>query len=229
MDESPVPSSGLGVPSWFGKLPGMGDFARRRLQHEFLDPWDAWLQTGLGQLRSHHPDWVTSYLRAPLWYFVLGEHVIGTKPWVGVMMPSVDSVGRYFPLTLAQEISDPYTLRSSSFHEELAWWWSRCAQHAYTALENNLDATSFDQRLIAEFSEAWAATLIAPKITNAPQMGYSSWYADHRDLGLVAYELPGLPSDDSFAVLFGHSNQPTDTLETLPAALMDNLILGKPL
>ncbi|MGO8543079.1 TagF domain-containing protein, partial [Rhizobium leguminosarum] len=36
-----APSTAL--PAWFGKLPGMGDFAHRRLPQDFLAAWDQWL------------------------------------------------------------------------------------------------------------------------------------------------------------------------------------------
>ena len=32
------------APGWFGKLPGMGDFAHRRLPEPFRSAWDRWLQ-----------------------------------------------------------------------------------------------------------------------------------------------------------------------------------------
>ena len=32
---------------WYGKLPGLGDFAMRRLPPNFVERWDAWLQAGL--------------------------------------------------------------------------------------------------------------------------------------------------------------------------------------
>ena len=94
------------LPGWYGKLPGMGDFAHRRLPDEFRHAWDRWLQGGLTQLRSRHADWTERYLQAPLWCFVLGEGVMaGDSPWIGVLMPSVDSVGRYFPFTVATPLA----------------------------------------------------------------------------------------------------------------------------
>src|SRR5919109_2865533 len=37
----------------------------------------------------------------PAWRFVLGPGVVGANAWAGLMLPSVDAVGRYFPLTVA--------------------------------------------------------------------------------------------------------------------------------
>jgi type VI secretion system protein ImpM len=219
--------SALNAPSWFGKLPGTGDFARRRLDDNFLGSWDQWLQNGLMRLRNLHDDWMTRYLRAPLWYFVLGEHVIDSKPWVGVMMPSVDSVGRYFPLTLVHEIKDASVLRTPEFDLTLASWWSRCAQHAFVALENNLDASRFDDQLLASFTQSPVDVLRAPRVKQFPLGGFSSWYAYHNDLGAVAYTMPGLPEGESFDMLFGCTDISNDSLETLPASLMDHDSLGR--
>lgn len=94
-------------PGWFGKLPSLGDFASRRLPPDFIEPWDAWLSEGLGQWRQAQPeDWLPAYLASPSWMFLLFPDALqpGAVGWAGVLMPSVDRVGRYFPLTLAQAL-----------------------------------------------------------------------------------------------------------------------------
>ena len=59
------------LPGWYGKLPGMGDFAQRRLPEQFRSVWDNWLQAGLFELQSRQPDWVERYLESPVWFFSL--------------------------------------------------------------------------------------------------------------------------------------------------------------
>jgi type VI secretion system protein ImpM len=98
-----------GPPGWYGKLPTLGDFAARRLDASFIDPWDAWLASGLLALREARPDtWLQDYLDSPSWRFLLMPGVLpgaaGEGAWAGVLMPSVDRVGRYFPLTLVQPL-----------------------------------------------------------------------------------------------------------------------------
>jgi type VI secretion system protein ImpM len=97
-------SDGL-PPGWHGKLPSLGDFASRRLGSEFIEPWDGWLARGLLALREQQPEgWLQDYLGSPSWRFLLMPGVLpgeaGRQAWAGVLMPSVDRVGRYFPLTL---------------------------------------------------------------------------------------------------------------------------------
>jgi len=92
---------------WYGKLPALGDFASRRLPPEFIEAWDAWLAEGLAEWQSRDAEWLTHYLSGPSWRFVLAPGVIGQdepRAWAGVLVPSCDRVGRYFPLTLAQPL-----------------------------------------------------------------------------------------------------------------------------
>jgi type VI secretion system protein ImpM len=86
----------------FGKLPVQGDFVRAGLPGSFVQPWDGWLQGVLSASRQLlGADWVPAWLEAPIWRFVLPEGMCGAGAVLGLMLPSVDRVGRYFPLTLA--------------------------------------------------------------------------------------------------------------------------------
>ncbi len=44
--------------------------------------------------------WLDLYLTSPAWRFVCAGGACGPRPAIGLMVPSVDRVGRYFPLTL---------------------------------------------------------------------------------------------------------------------------------
>lgn len=98
---APVPGVG-----WFGKLPSVGDFVTRRLPPSFVKPWDLWLQTGMSESRRRLGErWVDVYLTFPVWRFLLPTGTLDATAWAGVLMPSVDRVGRYFPLTLATPLN----------------------------------------------------------------------------------------------------------------------------
>lgn len=89
----------------FGKLPSHGDFLRRRASDAFVDAWDAWLRECL--TASHEAlgeRWLDVYLTSPAWRFVCAAGTCGPVPVIGLMVPSVDRVGRYFPLTLVANL-----------------------------------------------------------------------------------------------------------------------------
>jgi type VI secretion system protein ImpM len=85
----------------YGKLPSHGDFLQRRVPPEFLTPWDDWLQAGIAASRTALADqWADTYLTSPLWRFALSASACGRAAVAGLVAPSVDRVGRFFPLTL---------------------------------------------------------------------------------------------------------------------------------
>ncbi|MDB5976132.1 MAG: hypothetical protein JWR07_2892 [Nevskia sp.] len=132
---------------WYGKIPALGDFASRRLPREFVDVWDGWLQrcieTSREQLRE---DWLALYLNAPLWRFALFPGVCGPDAWLGVMMPSVDSVGRYFPLTLALEIEAGPQLASALAAPA---WFAAMEHAALSTLDLDFALDALEQLLAA--------------------------------------------------------------------------------
>lgn len=86
----------------FGKLPQQADFVHLHLPEPFVETWHSWLQASLTitreQLGEH---WLDLYLTSPVWRFALAPGVCGRQAAMGVLIPSVDEVGRYFPLCVA--------------------------------------------------------------------------------------------------------------------------------
>ena len=90
------------MAGFFGKIPSHGDFITRDLPRSFLDGWDTWLQGCIAQSKTQlGGGWLDVYLTSPIWRFALMPGVCGAEPSAGILMPSVDRVGRYFPLTIA--------------------------------------------------------------------------------------------------------------------------------
>src|SRR4030095_2773226 len=86
---------------FYGKLPSHGDFLRRRVSDAFVGVWDPWLQECLAESRvTLGPRWLDVYLTSPAWRFACAPGVFEREPVMGLMVPSVDRVGRYFHLTL---------------------------------------------------------------------------------------------------------------------------------
>lgn len=99
---------------FYGKLASRGDFVSRGLPNTFIQPWDQWLAAGIqASQQSLGERWLEAYLVSPLWRFALAPGVCGPDAVVGVMMPSIDRVGRYFPLTVAQVLGACESLASA--------------------------------------------------------------------------------------------------------------------
>jgi len=191
------------LPGWFGKLPGMGDFAHRRLPESFRAVWDPWLQRGMARLRDRHADWTAHYLEAPIWCFALGPQVVGERAWIGVLMPSVDGVGRYFPFTLAVELGDEVSdaLQGEALVAALHWW-ALGTQAALEGLDGDLDALRFDAVLGRLFVSAAGEAVVGVESLALPGAGASLWLGDPAVEGGVRMLATGLPRDAQFEALF---------------------------
>lgn len=130
------------APGWYGKLPALGDFASRRLPPRFVEPWDHWLAAGLASWREADEAWLDTFLAAPTWRFALGAGVpFAQSPgYVGVLMPSVDRVGRYFPLTVVRA-------RGTFESEAPQAWLTALEGLAVAALHEDWNAERFDAEL----------------------------------------------------------------------------------
>ena len=86
---------------FYGKLPSHGDFLRRRVSDAFVRVWDAWLQESMSASQAAlGTRWLDTYLTSPVWRFACAGGIVGSDPMIGLMVPSVDRVGRYFHLTI---------------------------------------------------------------------------------------------------------------------------------
>lgn len=82
---------------FYGKIPSVGDFVSRDIPHHYLQHIDDWFSEGMADLSAGNQNWLDSYLTAPVWSFIVCPGVWGEEYLYGAVMPSVDSVGRYFP------------------------------------------------------------------------------------------------------------------------------------
>jgi type VI secretion system protein ImpM len=106
----------------FGKLPSKRDFVAVSVPRSFLDVWEVWLQGGLSASRVALGDaWQEVFLRAPIWRFWLGAGVCGGTA-AGAFMPSVDGVGRYYPLTVVAVAEKPYAIPPPELDPQEAWF-----------------------------------------------------------------------------------------------------------
>ena len=153
------------VPGWHGKLPTLGDFASRRLPHEFIEVWDRWLATGLAALKGADAQgWLDGYLTSPIWRFLLLPGALpgpsGRQPWSGVLMPSVDRAGRYFPFTVAWPL--PALPRDGDGFTALHRWLRQLDDLAADALQDDWTIPQLEAELERLHPPALAPARDAP-------------------------------------------------------------------
>ena len=134
-------------PGFYGKLPCRGDFLQRRAPVSFVDVWDAWLQECMHASKEQLQDkWLDAYLTGPVWRFVLDVGVGGDDGYAGILVPSVDRVGRYFPLTIVARIAAGHCPLDVACGANA--WFEAAEALVLDALEaESLDIDAFDERV----------------------------------------------------------------------------------
>ena len=149
-------ASELAAIGYFGKVPVRGDFVQRRLPRSFLDPWDDWLQGAVAASKSQLGDgWLDSYLTSPIWRFALSAGICGDVPVAGVLMPSVDSVGRYYPMTIV--LLQPRSGHPFAFAARAQPWFAAAEEAILGCLDDGFELSALDDRLggLADLSAGW--------------------------------------------------------------------------
>jgi type VI secretion system protein ImpM len=162
-----------GVAGLYGKVATYGDFVTRRLPRSFVAPWEAWLSECLQSSRERlGAEWLEVYLTSPIWRFFARQGAIDAHAWAGVVMPSVDRVGRHYPLTIAAALPD--AAMTLALLSQPSPWFERAEQLALSSLEDDFDFASFDQ----------AVCMLGEPATREPksrclagdQHGETQWY-----------------------------------------------------
>ena len=183
-----------GCAGWFGKIPSLGDFARRGLPASFTQPWDEWLSEELSSARDMlGARWAAAYEQAPIVCFSLGADVLGRDAWHGIIVPSYDRVRREYPLTLAQ--SRP---RHAVAPTRLQWW-VELVTLSRGALDRACSAEELDRDLARFFREG-PATADAPEARSesvrvSVDDGASAWWlwSSEGPTMVIPHTFAGLP------------------------------------
>jgi type VI secretion system protein ImpM len=211
-----------GSPGFYGKIASHGDFVSRRLPPPFVAVWDAWLQAAMhGSREQLGAQWIDAYLTSPLWRFALAPGVCDSQAWAGVLMASVDRVGRHFPLVLAA--GTPGSLPLAAWMGEAAWF-EQLEDLALSTLDAGFGFERFDAALQAleclapappkgtpgalgwqsGIAGAAEAAAMADAIASEALYGQSVWWTDGSDRVEPCVRLcRGLPSAPAFAAMLG--------------------------
>jgi type VI secretion system protein ImpM len=164
---------------FYGKLPSHGDFLRRRVSDAFVGVWDGWLQECLTASRSSLGDrWLDVYLTSPVWRFACAGGICGPAPVIGVMAPSVDRVGRYFPLTLVAELPPESPQLLTAVTRAQAFFDGAESLVIETLALEHVDFESFDEQLIrlgAEVEDVAPAVVLDAASSSLLDDGAEGW------------------------------------------------------
>ncbi|MEM6486929.1 MAG: type VI secretion system-associated protein TagF [Pseudomonadota bacterium] len=150
---------------YYGKLPGWGDFISHSLTATVIDPLDHWLQ---GMIMASRADlgrrWEDAYYTAPLWRFALPAGLCGSAPFAGVLMPSVDRVGRQFPFCIGATVAAP---DAASAHRAMAPLWPTLEDTALAMLDDGATRDWLDGRIDALSAPSTPAPLVTRRRAKA--------------------------------------------------------------
>jgi type VI secretion system protein ImpM len=150
------------ICGFYGKVPARADFVRARLAPTTVERWDGWLQEAIAASQRTIGDrWQELFYRAPLWRFILPVGACGSHGLVGVLMPSVDSVGRCFPFMMAREVADLWD--AVGVLANAGRWFAALEQMALTVLADDFELGDLDRPL--------------PPLEINPSRGARSWAA----------------------------------------------------
>ena len=178
-------------PGYYGKVHTHGDFVSRGLPRTFIDPWDAWLQEAINTSRQQLGDtWLNYYLTSPVYRFVLSPGICGNHAWQGVLMPSVDKIGRYYPMTVS--LIDKQNINPFIAMQIRNNWFVSLEKRVLSCLEDNFNLERFNSGLSqlsfeAESCSTQTESSCAPNLENK---FHHAWQQPLESIELIPKLLP---------------------------------------
>jgi type VI secretion system protein ImpM len=184
-------AAGVGA---YGKMPGAGDFFRLNAPAGFVAVWDPWLQAGMVQVaQAMGAGWEAAYMSAPIWRFSIAAGLAGPQAVTGVLMPSVDRVGRQFPLTLMAPLQAGTDL--AAHHAAAEPLFLALEDLALTALQDDLTRDALEVALAA------LPDMALPDLSGGAGEGGSLW-SSVLDGDVHQMRCAGLPAGAQMRGLF---------------------------
>jgi type VI secretion system protein ImpM len=182
----------------FGKLPQKRDFVALNVPRAVLEPFETWLQSAVAASRNELGDaWRTHYLVAPIWRFWIGGDILGVD-CAGSLVPSVDKIGRFFPLTILYCAENGQSIVAPPF-DPLDAWYSAIEQKLLSVLQENAEIEV--DRLTKGLNPPESAVTTAQPQPGKFKRGLV-WQAES---GVPGDLLPGLMAADYWASLKARS------------------------
>jgi type VI secretion system protein ImpM len=210
------------VTGYFGKVSTLGDFVSRGLPDGLVAAWDAWLQQCVHASQQQlGAQWLDRYLTSPVWRFAIAPGILGPEGLGGVMMPSVDRVGRYFPLMIGATGAPPLL---DWFHKHVDWY-DAIEDLARASLDTGFGLAQFEGMSdpgvtvgapVGPAGRTWRFALaddVGERVAAAALHGHSLWWTEGSP-GVEPSMLvcAGMPHVQGFAAMLD------DTSVQMPAA-----------
>jgi type VI secretion system protein ImpM len=193
-----INSGDLPIAGWYGKIPSLGDFASRRLPLDFIGIWDSWLQQAMATSRMQLGEcWFSLYMTSPIWRFILMPGICGNSLWAGILMPSVDKVGRCFPLMIAIPIMPHPGMLLTILSAQT--WYASLERLALASLNVDISPDDLDQKL-AEYPFPGLHTSSRPVPGQEEKL--ASWWQIDSPAGLNNCQALSLPAAGLLPELF---------------------------
>ncbi|KQV33796.1 type VI secretion system-associated protein TagF [Massilia sp. Root335] len=203
------------MTGYFGKVSTLGDFVSRGLPDGLVAAWDGWLQQCIHASQLQLGDqWLDHYLTSPVWRFAISPGVLGPEGLGGVMMPSVDRVGRYFPLMIGAVGAPPLL---DWFHKHGAWY-DAIEDLARASLDAGFRLAQFDELpepgvavdvRVVLIDGMWRFALdegVGERVVAAALQGHSLWWTEGSPrVGPSMLVCAGLPRGQRFAEMLNGS------------------------
>lgn len=176
------------IAGYYGKLPLRGDFIQRNVDPEFIQVWDGWLQnviTNSKEILGEH--WLNYYLVSPIWRFYM--RLPNNSTYCGLMLPSVDKVGRYFPFAIASQVDNTIPAHTHIINND--GWFNDVEQLAMNALDESIDFNELNSAIdtVNETHHSLKQTIETPPIHNF-RVPLSNGMSIHQGFAQLTQVLP---------------------------------------
>ncbi|MBK8456219.1 MAG: type VI secretion system-associated protein TagF [Phyllobacteriaceae bacterium] len=136
----------------FGKYPAKRDFVTVNLPRGVLAPVENWLLAAVATSRDKlGGEWTDRFLVQPIWNFRIGRAIAGVD-CLGALAPSVDGVGRYFPLAIIAHSESGFPGFAENRQTD---WFAAVHRRLVEALDDNAEPDPV--RLVADLPEPQSA------------------------------------------------------------------------
>jgi type VI secretion system protein ImpM len=198
---------------FFGKLPTHGDFVSWGFGPDLERRMQDWLQAGLQQVREVMGDgWDREFRAMQPWRFIVERNLWLPATLAGVLVPSLDRVGRSFPLIVLSQVPNFQAHPRQLYRDET--WFTAAEGIAESSLRRDFDMAHFIETL---------KRLRSPRPQETPEAEVPAlerpasdtlwWTVMPGDRRVTGFRHPGPPRSDDLLKLVQHAEPPEDRPE----------------